>query len=264
MKNVITRLPRSVRPALICVGWAITVGSASAQTTLYGPTPYLCVNDSPFVGLGLGYFHLENFEDHLFNTPGVSANSGSVTSATYGVGAAIIDSVDCDDGAINGTGMPGDSFFASPDITFTFNAAVLGTLPTHAGLVWTDGGPSATVIFEAFDAHGMLLGTVTDVCGDFTYFGTTAEDRFFGISSPGGVSSIRIRHNAGGLEIDHLQYGGSGCRADFTGDGFVTGDDFDAYVIEFIEGNPSADFDADGFVTGDDFDAFVTAFEAGC
>ncbi len=54
------------------------------------------------------------------------------------------------------------------------------------------------------------------------------------------------------------------CAADFNGDGFVTGDDFDLYVAAFELGDISADFNADGFVTGDDFDAFVTAFEAGC
>lgn len=54
------------------------------------------------------------------------------------------------------------------------------------------------------------------------------------------------------------------CPADFDGDGFATGDDFDAFVADFELGGMSADFDADGFVTGDDFDAFVAAFEAGC
>lgn len=54
------------------------------------------------------------------------------------------------------------------------------------------------------------------------------------------------------------------CPSDFDGDGFVAGDDFDAYVVEFQFGNTSADFDGDGFVTGDDFDAFVAAFELGC
>ena len=58
--------------------------------------------------------------------------------------------------------------------------------------------------------------------------------------------------------------GGCGCPADFDGDGFVTGDDFDAYVIAFEAGDDDADFNNDGFVTGDDFDAYVTAFEAGC
>lgn len=54
------------------------------------------------------------------------------------------------------------------------------------------------------------------------------------------------------------------CPTDFDGDGFVTGDDFDAYVVAFTAGDMAADFDSDGFVTGDDFDAFVQAFERGC
>ncbi len=54
------------------------------------------------------------------------------------------------------------------------------------------------------------------------------------------------------------------CAADFDGDGFLTGDDFDQYVAAFEAGSLAADFDHDGFVTGDDFDAFQAAFEAGC
>ncbi len=54
------------------------------------------------------------------------------------------------------------------------------------------------------------------------------------------------------------------CPSDFDNDGFVTGDDFDAYVTAFQNGDLSSDFDHDGFVTGDDFDAFVVAFENGC
>lgn len=54
------------------------------------------------------------------------------------------------------------------------------------------------------------------------------------------------------------------CRADFDGDGFVTGLDFDLYVQAFEVGDASADFDGDGFLTGIDFDQYVGAFEAGC
>jgi len=54
------------------------------------------------------------------------------------------------------------------------------------------------------------------------------------------------------------------CPTDFNADGFVTGDDFDAFVAAFEAGDAEADFDEDGFVTGDDFDAFVAAFEQGC
>lgn len=54
------------------------------------------------------------------------------------------------------------------------------------------------------------------------------------------------------------------CGADFDKDGFVSGEDFDAYVAAFELGSVAADYDGDGFVTGEDFDAFVIDFEAGC
>jgi hypothetical protein len=54
------------------------------------------------------------------------------------------------------------------------------------------------------------------------------------------------------------------CRADFDGDGFLTFEDFDAFVGAFEAGDASADFDGDGFLSFEDFDAFVGAFEAGC
>ena len=54
------------------------------------------------------------------------------------------------------------------------------------------------------------------------------------------------------------------CAADFNTDGFLTFEDFDAFVSVFEAGGVSADFNADGFLTFEDFDAFVSAFEAGC
>ncbi len=54
------------------------------------------------------------------------------------------------------------------------------------------------------------------------------------------------------------------CPSDFNQDGFVSGDDFDAFVDAFVAGDIAADFDDDGFVTADDYDAFVGAFFAGC
>ena len=54
------------------------------------------------------------------------------------------------------------------------------------------------------------------------------------------------------------------CSADFDGDGFLTGLDFDAFVAEYEAGDSASDFDSDGFVTGLDFDAYVQAFEEGC
>ncbi|MCC6773528.1 MAG: hypothetical protein IT360_20260, partial [Gemmatimonadaceae bacterium] len=55
-----------------------------------------------------------------------------------------------------------------------------------------------------------------------------------------------------------------GCPSDYNGDGFVTGEDFDAFVEDFIFGLPAADYNGDTFVTGEDFDEFVADFVAGC
>lgn len=54
------------------------------------------------------------------------------------------------------------------------------------------------------------------------------------------------------------------CRADFDGDGFITGLDFDSFVFAFEAGDLTADFDQDGFITGIDYDTYVYAFEQGC
>lgn len=187
---------------------------------LSGPSPYLCFDtatapagcggaDSPYKALSFSYFHLETFEDGLLNVPGVSASAGGVTSVVFG--PAIHDSVDADDGVIDGSGLAGDSFFNGGGFAgITFSAGVLGSLPTHAGLVWTDGG--GTISFSASGPAG-LLGpcSVVGFSGvgvpDGSVSGTTAEDRFFGCSDPGGISSIFISNSGGGIEVDHLQYG---------------------------------------------------------
>jgi hypothetical protein len=190
-------------------GLAGLSGAVHADPIFLGPTPYLSAAASPFNPAGFGYFHLENFEDHLLNTPGVSANTGGVTSVVFGPSSH--DSVDADDGLIDGSGSLGDSFFTSVGATgvrFTFSAAALGSLPTSAGLVWTDGG-GTSVTFSAFGPGDVLLFTQT-VSGfaDGSNGGTTAEDRFLGVVDAAGISAIFISNPGGGLEVDHLQYGG--------------------------------------------------------
>ncbi len=54
------------------------------------------------------------------------------------------------------------------------------------------------------------------------------------------------------------------CTADYNGDAFVNGDDFDLFIERFVAGDPSADIDLNSFVNGVDFDAFVERFVAGC
>jgi hypothetical protein len=157
----------------------------------------------------LDYFHLEDFEDGLLNTPGVTASAGIATKILYA--AAYVDSVDGDDGSIDGNGNGGNSWFSSngaAGITFTFNPLVLGSLPTQAGIVWTDGLNPVTVDF--YDGVGTFLGGVTAYgIADGSFMGGTAEDRFFGMEYSGGIGSMFISSGPGaGIEVDHLQYGG--------------------------------------------------------
>ncbi len=183
------------------------LAAPSAKADSIGPTPYLSFGDSPFNGVGFTYFHLENFEDHLLNTPGVSASAGGVTSVVFGHG--FHDSVDADDGIIDGSSLLGDSYYSASGgtgITFTFNTSILGALPTHVGIVWTDG--LNPINFEAFGPGGASLGMLTGLHADGSHDGQTAEDRFYGFVNAGGISSITIRNGAGGgIEVDHLQYG---------------------------------------------------------
>src|SRR4051794_1842198 len=114
------------------------VGSAGAgDVGLYGPLPYLSEADSPFAAsIQAGTTRLETFEDGALNTLGVSASTGETIGPS-----GITDSVDGDDGSIDGSGQNGFSYFASPGsigVTFSFDAVALGGLPTHAGIVWTD------------------------------------------------------------------------------------------------------------------------------
>lgn len=180
----------------------VEVGSAQ----YFGPTPYLSFADSPLGGRSASYFQLENFEDHLLNAPGVAASAGGVSSIVFG--SSLHDSVDADDGVIDGNGLAGDAYFSAngaAGITFTFNAGVLGSLPTHAGIVWTDG--AGQVFFEAFDGNGVSMG----LRGPYNFpdgvnNGTTAEDNFLGAYNKDGISAIKISNTLGGIEIDHLQY----------------------------------------------------------
>jgi hypothetical protein len=99
-------------------------------------------------------------------------------------------------------------------------------------------------------------------------------------SSPGSLNNIPVRANSE-IRLELPTVGGPGefagvrmkitftaiepgCRVDFDGDGFITFEDFDAFVTSFEAGSDSSDFNADGCLDFTDFDDFVTALEAGC
>ncbi len=212
MERQASSLPRFLSVIVLGILSIVCFSGSIANAAFLGPTPYLSFNDSPFTGMSFSYFYLEDFEDHQFNVPGVTASGVSLMINSNGYyGPALWDSVDADDGIINGMnndgkGHYGDSLWGNgqPGVTFTFDAKVLGALPTHVGIVWTDG--ANPIVFEAFDQNGVSLGIITDNHADGSVTGQTGEDRFYGVINAGGISSFRISDNAG-IEVDHLQYG---------------------------------------------------------
>lgn len=177
---------------------------------LADPIPYTSRADSPFNGVAFpAYFHFEDWEDGLVNTPGVTPSSTTVSSS---FGATLIDSIDGDDGVVDGKCEKAagacEAGFGNGTIDFTFDAGALGALPTHVGIAWTDGAPGCDAVFEAYDAADVLIGTKTAAAvGDAVFTGTVAEDRFFSVVHGAGVKRIVIKSSSGGLEVDHLQYG---------------------------------------------------------
>ena len=172
--------------------------SVFATTIFFGPTPYLSAADIPPGFYAGGPSALENFEDGVLNF-GITATAGSFA---YGPNSTT-DSVDADDGVIDGSGNAGRTWVGPYDgLTFTFT----GPLPTAAGLVWTDGG--GLVVFEAFGPGMVSLGTRSFITPSGVYTGETAEDRFLGVQNTDGILALKIRDgDCCQIEADHVQFG---------------------------------------------------------
>jgi hypothetical protein len=191
-------------------------GAANAETLSYSVFPYYQASDSPYASLNFDYFYLEDFEDGALNTPGVGVNAGVVASSSE-----FVDSVDADDGAVDGNGVNGHSYYsnnATDRFEFTFDPfAFGGTLPSHAGIVWTDVGFSGhqngtgfgDVTLNAFDAANVLIATVSlPTLGNGDAHSSVFDDYFLGVTHTPGISRIvLITANSVDWEADHLQYG---------------------------------------------------------
>jgi hypothetical protein len=266
-------MPSRPPVAVVVTLAAACLTAPAAAQTLLGPSPYLSIADSPFDLSGLGSTaFLEDFEDAKLNVPGAYSCSGNPAAPS-----GLTDSVDADDGAIDGFGTGGYSYFANDGpsgIRITFSKDQLGAFPTFAGLVWTDGGIGCSITFEAFDAGGASLGTVhMEGAGDGAFSGTTAEDRFCGAEFEDGISEVRIRNSSGGIEIDHIQYGGvppqhfPACYADCDEDGELSFFDFLCYTNAFSAKDPYADCDTTGCTFSldlFDFLCYTNEFNGGC
>jgi hypothetical protein len=230
------RSPRSaIIILLVCVLTTCSgAGICRAGFTFLGPTPYLSAADSPFpVDGSNANFYLEDFEDGELNTPGIRQRDlfspifgGAFLGRVLGP-SANTDSVDADDGAVDGFGGLGHSFRSGVDlitltdppghniqVVFDFDDLVLGYFPNTFGFVWTDGYPDSFNQIQVIGPSGQVVDTPVVQLGDLNRDGATIEDRFMGIVVDGGIKSVRILsgyHSQSELwdyiEIDHVQYG---------------------------------------------------------
>lgn len=109
---------------------------------------------------------------------------------------------------------------------------------------------------QVFDRTLTPIGSI-DTPGSPYWVDVSSDGKYIAV----GGKAVHANTLGSGGTVDVL---GLLCPSDFNGDGFVTADDFDAYVAAFVEGDAAADFNNDGFVTADDYDAYVDAFAAGC
>ena len=207
-----TALTTRLIPAALAAAALASPAAQAADAVFFNPpTAYLSSADIPagFYAGGLPTL-LETLEAGSLDAT-LSASRGGLIGPGAFNGAR--DSVDADDGLIDGTCGPQSATCASwfhgngaEGVSFTFVGS--GTLPTAFGVVWTDATPGASVTFSAIGADGQSLGSIT-VSGfaDNSNSGTTGEDRFFGVTFSGGVKSIFISSSLGGIEVDHIQYG---------------------------------------------------------
>ena len=165
---------------------------------------------------GQTYFFLEDYQDGLANSPGVSYTAGGGPRTDDGrngsanAGAVNTDSVDEDNGAVDNdrTTIPLGVYRYNPAaLSITFDSIALGGLPTHVG--WVEAQQSGTTngVAEFFAADGVTsLGTTT--WGAIP--GPTSPDIFIGAMDAGGISRVELSRSNGAnllVEFDHLQYG---------------------------------------------------------
>jgi hypothetical protein len=168
--------------------------------------PYLSFNDSPFESVlaagDFSYWVFKDFQDNSLDFgPGVSFTPGYTIYAD-GLGS-LADSVEFTGDPPTGHSLFGGGLFY---LDFATGPGLLDNLPTHVGMVWTDGQAPA-ITFEAFDRHGVSLGSVTGHHADGSITGTTDEDRFYGVFFADGIARVTLSSSGAYQEIDHIQFG---------------------------------------------------------
>ncbi len=214
----------NISPFASTFGSLTSFDGGSPGGSAVGPTYHDFRGLSATATAGQTYFFLEDYQDGLANSPGVTygvgggprTDNGRNGSANAG---ANTDSVDEDNGTVDDdrTTNPLGVYRHNPaTLTITFDAIALGGLPTHVG--WVEAQASATTngIVEFFAADGVTsLGSTS--WGVIP--GPTSPDIFVGAMDAGGISRIELSRSNGSdlqVEFDHLQYGRVGAPANGT------------------------------------------------
>ncbi|MFO0897163.1 MAG: hypothetical protein U0836_06990 [Pirellulales bacterium] len=200
-----------VRSFSVLVALLVSAVSASAspiEPTFYFGQQYAGIEDSPFA-----VQHLEDFEDGLFNQPGVTAFSG-YDPGGFGLNYVAPPGNDTNsvDGGHDGYAFePGtsQSNFVKPGTMRSALEFVFDDPPTNAGMaitkIWSP--DLARLDFRVYGPTGEEVGRY-----ETPWTSVTVETPFLGASYPDGISAVQlIVWVTGGpsshFEIDHLQYG---------------------------------------------------------
>jgi len=152
----------------------------------------------------------------------------------------------------------------SPTVSITANpvsATLLVGQNASFSAAATGVGGAAIVTYRWYK-DGVKLTNITNTAGTVITGANTAALTLTGVhTADQGLYTVIATNGCATAESAAARLR---CPADFNSDGFISGDDFDAFVEAFEQGSGAADFDANTFVNGDDFDQFVLAFEGAC
>jgi hypothetical protein len=191
------------------------------DTVCLEPTPYVRTEDSPFDLSGLGStMFLDDFEDGTLDGPMISPDT-----RVRGPGP-LTDSVDADDGIVDGQGNGGHSlettrYIVHPTFPWTYRTFFdiiftdIDHRPNAFGIVWADGFIGSTLRLTAFSHSGATIAECTyGSLMDGLNTGETAEDRFIGIVADqriarisGFSESVGFQPESERVELDHIQFG---------------------------------------------------------
>jgi len=192
-----------------------------------------------------------------------TANIGGAIASSY----SILSTSVLDGGSYDCVVTNGCSSVTSNAVVLTVNVSPsIGSQPSNltqnpgTNAAFTVGATGSGVLSYQWRKNTVNLADSGNISGSGT---VTLNLTNIGPADAGSYDCV-VTNLCGSVTSTAATLAVNACPSDFNGDGFVTGEDFDAYVAAFEAGNISADFNGDGFVTGEDFDAYNVAFEAGC